>query len=100
MEYKNMVNVVANSNRTQFERADVLIKEMSKLTMDLLDYRYTAEHYKGEGTVVDDRKNQIKNSLVLVMTDIDIYMEQMGMTEEVKGKAAKRLDKLVKKLEI
>lgn len=99
MKYENMVKIMANSNRTQFERADVLIKEMSKLTMDLLDYRYTAEHYKGEGTVVDDRKNQIKNSLVLVMTDIDIYIEQMGMTEEVKDKANKRLGKLVNKID-
>ena len=99
MKYENMVKLMADSNRTQFERADILIKEMSKLTMDLLDYRYTAEHYKGEGTAVNDRKNQIKNSLVLVMTDIDIYMEQMGMTEEVKDKANKRLGKLVNKID-
>lgn len=99
MKYENMVKLMANSNRTQFERADILIKEMSKLTIDLLDYRYTAEHYKGEGTAINDRKNQIKNSLVLVMTDIDIYMEQMGMTEEVKDKANKRLGKLVNKID-
>lgn len=99
MKYENMVKLMADSNRSQFERADILIKEMSKLTMDLLDYRYTAEHYKGEGTAVNDRKNQIKNSLVLVMTDIDIYMEQMGMTEEVKDKANKRLGKLVNKID-
>lgn len=100
MKYKNMIKAVANSNRTQFERADILIREMCKLISDLLDYRYTSEHYKGDGNVVDDRINTIKNSLSLVVTDIDIYMEQMNMTEEVKGKAAKRLDKLVKKLEI
>lgn len=99
MKYENMVKLMADSNRSQFERADILIKEMSKLTMDLLDYRYTAEHYKGEGTAVNDRKNQIKNSLVLVMTDIDIYMEQMGITEEVKDKANKRLSKLVNKID-
>lgn len=99
MKYENMVKIMAKSNRTQFERADILIKEMSKLTIDLLDYRYAAEHYKGEGTAINDRKNQIKNSLVLVMTDIDIYMEQMGMTEEVKDKANKRLGKLVNKID-
>lgn len=100
MKYKNMIKAVANSNRTQFERADILIREMCKLISDLLDYRYTSEHYKGDGNVVDDRINAIKNSLALIVTDIDIYMEQMNITKEVRDKAAKRMDKLVNKLEI
>ncbi len=100
MKYKNMIKAVADSDRTQFERADILIREMCKLTSDLLDYRYASEHYKGDGNVVDDRINTIKNSLSLVVTDIDIYMEQMNITKEVKDKAAKRMDKLVNKLEV
>ena len=99
MKYENMVNVVANSNRTQFERGDILIKEMCKLSSDLLDYRYASEHYKGDGNVIDDRINAIKNSLALVVADIDIYMEQMEITEEIKNKTYKRLSRLVNKID-
>lgn len=99
-KYKDMVRVIADSDRTQFERADILIREMCKLTSDLLDYRYASEHYKGDGNVIDDRINAIKNSLALIVADVDIYMEQMNITKEVRDKAAKRMDKLVNKLEI
>jgi hypothetical protein len=98
MKYENMVKIIADSNRTQFERGDILIKEMNRLSTDILDYRYAAEHYNGEGTVIEDKRNQIKNSLVLIKSDLDIYIEQMGMTETVNNKSSKRLSKIVDKM--
>lgn len=98
MRYENMVKVIADSDRTQFERGDILIKEMNRLSSDILDYRYAAEHYSGDGTVLEDKRNQIKNSLVVIKSDLDVYMEQLGITEVVADKAAKRLDKIVSKM--
>ena len=98
MKYENMIKVMADGDKSQFERGDILIKEMNRLSSDILDYRYAAEHYKGNGTVLEDKKNHIKNSLVLVITDLDVYMEQMEITETVHDKANKRLNKLVEKI--
>ena len=98
MKYEEMVKIVANGQRTAFERGDVIIREMCGLIDSILDYRYAGEHYNGDGTALEDKKNLIKKNLVLVTTDLDIYMEQLGITEEVKNKATKRLEKIAKRV--
>lgn len=97
-KYKDLVSKIADGSKTQFERGDILIREFCRLAEDILDYRYAAEHYNGTGTLLDDKRNQIKNSLVLVKSDLDIYMEQMGITEVVNDKATKRLTRIVDRL--
>lgn len=99
MKYMDMVKTIANGERTAFERGDIIIRELCRLTEDILDYRYAGEHYDGNGTVLDDKRNQIKKSLVLVKSDLDVYMEQLGITDEVKDKSNKRLEKITNKIE-
>ena len=93
-----MVKTIADGDRTVFERGDIVIRELCKLTENILDYRYAGEHYDGDGTVLEDKKNKIKKTLVLVKSDLDVYMEQLGITDEVRDNTAKRLDKITKKI--
>lgn len=98
MKYKDMVKTVANGNKTQFERGEIIIKEMNRLSTDILDYRYAAERCSGDyGTVLEDRKNHIKKALVVLKSDLDIYIEQLGLTEDITKKATERLDRLVER---
>ena len=99
MKYMDMIKKIANGERTAFERGDIIIRELCRLTEDILDYRYAGEHYNGDGTVLDDKRNQIKKSLVIVKSDLDVYMEQLGITDEVRDKSNKRLEKIANKIE-
>ena len=98
MEYENMVKLMTNDGQDQFRRAERLIREMCDLIVQLLDYRFIAEKYDGNGTVDEDHKNQLKKTLALIVSDMDIYMEQTGITEDVKDKANKRLARLVNRI--
>ena len=97
MDYKEMIKVIAEDGRSIEDRSNIVIREMCRLIGDICDYDYTVNHYKGDGTAVEDKRNQIKNSLALVMSDLDIYAEQLGITTGVKDKAYKRLKKLTDK---
>ena len=96
--YNELVKKIANDKRTSFERGDILVREMCQLIDKIMNYRYTAEHYDGTGNALEDMRNRIKKDLTLVKTDLDIYMEQLGVTEDVEDKATKRLEKLVKRM--
>ena len=99
MKYNEMVKKIADGNKTRFERGEVIIKEMNKLSTDILDYKYAAEHCSDDyGTVVEDRKNHIKNSIIVLKSDLDVYIEQLGLTEVIDKKATERLDRLAKKM--
>lgn len=100
MKYEKALRIISTSNRTEYERAENLIKEMCRLTTDLLDYRYAVENYKidGSSTVLQDNLAKIKNSLALVVSDIDIYMDQMGITNKVKQKAVDRVNRIANKV--
>ena len=81
---------------SEVERGDILIKDMCRVTTDLLNYRYTINHYVGDNTstVVTDIVCQIKNSLALLLSDMEIYMDQMDIVDKVRDKADKRLWKM------
>ena len=98
MKYKEAVSKMANGNRDELDRGDVIIREMCRLTNDLLDYRYTISHYEGtqEG-VYSDKVGTIKNSLAVLLGDIDMYTEYMGITEKVQQKKEERVIKLANK---
>lgn len=98
MEYREMVEKIANGHKTTVERGEMIIKESSRLITDIVNYRYMLEHYNGGGTTVEDTRNLLKKSLAQVKTDLDIYIEQLGATEEVERKANKRLEKIMRKL--
>lgn len=98
MKYKEAVSKMANGNRDELDRGDIIIREMCRLTNDLLDYRYTISHYEGtqEG-VYSDKVGTIKNSLAVLLGDIDMYTEYMGITEKVQQKKEERVIKLANK---
>lgn len=98
MKYEEMIKVLANNGMSELEREDILIREMAKLVEDLLHYRYVMTH-ETKGTVVEDSKNLIKKSATLVETDLSVLIEQMGLTDDVRKRARKRLDKLVDKVD-
>lgn len=98
MKYKEAVSKMVNGNRDELDRGDIIIREMCRLTNDLLDYRYTISHYEGtqEG-VYSDKVGTIKNSLAVLLGDIDMYTEYMGITEKVQQKKEERVIKLANK---
>ena len=99
MGYKEDVVKIANSDKTSFERGDIIIKEMNRLATNILDYRYAAEHYEGNGNVLEDTKNNVVNSLAILISDLDVYTEQLGVEDKIKYKTYKRIEKIAKKVD-
>lgn len=97
MNYKEMVKVIAEDGN-EATKGNIVVREMCHLIDSILDYNYAVDNYVGDGTVIEDKRNQIKNKMTLVVTDFDIYMEQLGLTEEVEKKTIKRLEKLTKRV--
>jgi len=97
---KDAIRIIATSDRNEEERAEIMIKDMCRLTSDLLDYKYAFDHYEGsEGsTVLRDKVNTIKNSMVLLMSDMKIYAEQMDITDDVETLIDKRINKIAEKV--
>lgn len=97
MEYRDNVKILARNERDEIEAAEVIIKEMCQLTTSFLNYKYTVDHYKGEGTAISDKVDTIKNNLAVLLGDIDVYMEQMNITSKVVDKKESRIARLAKK---
>lgn len=93
MKYDELVKKNVD-NVTSFERGDVLVREMCQLIDNIMGYRYVAEN--GKGTQLEDNKNKVKKSIILVKSDLDVYIEQLGITEDVSDGARKRLKRLIK----
>ena len=95
-EYIELVKVIADSDKTEFERGEIVIKDMSKVISDILDYKYAAENYKGDAEgVLDDKINSIKNSVARLESDLDVYKERMGISKKVAQKKEDRAAKIV-----
>lgn len=97
-KYEELVKVVANSNRSEKERGEILVREIAQLIDKILNYNYTVEHYDGDGTAISDRRNEVKNAIALVKSDLDVYTEQLGLTEVVDKKVADRLEAISKRI--
>lgn len=97
MNYKEMVKIIAKDGN-EVAKGNIIAREMCHLIDSILDYNYAVDNYIGDGTVIEDKRNQIKNKIALVVTDLDIYMEQLGLTEGVEKKTIKRLEKLTKRV--
>lgn len=95
MKYGEMVKVIAASDKTEFERGEIVIKDMSKVIADILDYKYAAENYKGSAEdVLKDKVNSVKNSIARLESDMDIYKEVMGISKRVEQKKTDRIEKI------
>ena len=96
------IKTIAINGKNEVEMGDAMIKDMCRLTNDLLDYRYVVEHYEANSessTMLRDRVNVVKKSMVVLMSDMEIYAEQMDITDEVEKLINKRINKIVKRLE-
>ena len=98
---RDTIKIIANTDMSIHDRGNNLIKDMSKLTENILDYRFACENYKGgtNSTVTDDMVNKIKNSLALLISDINIYTEQLHITNKVRDKADKRLNRIANRIQ-
>lgn len=101
MKYEDALRTISTSGKTETERADILIKEMCRLTSDLLDYRYVVENCKTDGnsTAIADYVGKIKNSMALVVSDMDILMDQFDITDKVRQKAVDRVNRIADRIE-
>ena len=92
---KENIELVAKSGKTEFERADMLMRSMSKLSIAMLDYKYAYDNYEGNREeILKDRTMAIKNAMAVVLSDAEIYMYLLGITELTKQKASGRIDKV------
>lgn len=96
--YEDKIKYLATTDKTELERGDVIIKDMARLMQDLTDYRYAKEHYNGTGDVLKDKIMSIKNSIAVMMGDMDIYMEVVNITDMVKAKNNKRIDTIYNRI--
>lgn len=96
MKYNDAIEVIVNNNT--MDRMEVIIKDMCRLTTDILDYDYTLKNYNGNGTVIEDQRNKIKNSLAILESDLDIYKKMLGINEDVFATKAKRVTRIAEKI--
>lgn len=98
-EYEEALKAIVNSNRDELDRGDMIISEMCKLTQNLLDYRYAVNHYEGnQKGVLIDKIGTIKNTLSVLLGDIDMYMEYVDITDKVNKKKEERVIKIAAKI--
>ncbi len=98
--YDDAIKTMVKNGKDELDRGDIIIKEMSRLTQDLLDYRYTVNHYEGnQKGVYSDKISTIKNTLSILLGDIDMYMEYVGIADKVDKKKKERIIKLAEKIE-
>lgn len=99
-DYETAVKALAhNGDKNEFDRADMVIKEMSRVISNLLDYKHTVDYYKGnQDGVIEDKKNTVINSLSVLLGDVDMYMESVGIADKVMKKKENRIHKLADKL--
>ena len=94
MDAKEAIKVLANDmTTTEREFEGRLIKGMAEVISNIIDYQYADIHYNGENRVADllERSKQIKNSIGIMLGDLQVYMERMGITNMAWGKATSRL---------
>ena len=100
MKYEEAIKIMTSGDRDELDRGDILIREMCRLTNDLLDYRYTVQNYKGDQNgIYSDKVGSIKNTLAILLGDVDMYMEYMDITDKVNKKKESRVIKLAEKKE-
>ena len=86
------------SDKDEDERIDLIIKAMSKLTNDLLDYRYMVNNYKGDSQeLFANKMDTIKNAIAVLEGELDIYKTMNGITEKTRKRKEQRVSKLAMK---
>lgn len=100
MKYEEAVKKLTKSNKSCFDRGDMIIRDCCKLITDIQNYRYTYDHYKGgeNNTVLKDKLMTIKNSLGIIIGDIDTYAEMLNITDLVKDKCESRIIEIADKI--
>ena len=76
------------------KQSNILLRNMGQLVSAICNYDYAVENYSGNGTVMEDRKNEVCKQLALVKYDLNAYIDDLGLTEEVNNKVEKRAKKL------
>lgn len=98
-DYSEMIQVIANSDRTVEERGELVVRDMCRTINAILDYKYTLQHFADRGTALEDKRNVVKNNLALLENDLDIYKQMLGIGKEVFTAKVKRAEKVAGKIE-
>ena len=98
MNYEEALEVCANSDKTVENRGELIIRNMCRMINDILDYKYALENYHGTGTVIDDKRNVVKNSMALLESEIDIYKTMLDITDDVFTTKVKRTVRIAEKI--
>ena len=86
-------------NKPHTDLSNSLTRSMCRTANELLDYDYVLRHYKGDtkSTVIQDHLNRVINNLGILLSDLDIYMETLGINAAVQIKVDKRKNRISKK---
>ena len=97
-EYKVIVNKLSQDTDLMTQ-TDVIIREMCQAIDRMLKYRYSNHNYnKGNrDEVLKDKANEIKNSMSILLGDIDIYLSCLNVTDQTEEKKEQRLLRQFKK---
>ncbi len=94
MDARRAIEILAyDVNITEREQESRAIKGMAEVMCSIVDYQYADQHYNGDTREVDlqDRRKQVKNAIGIMLGDLQVYMEMLGITNMAWGKATSRL---------
>ena len=97
--YREMIKELAESEISDIERGDLLIRDMCKTIDAILVYKYTKDYYSGNSdSVIQDRINAIDQAMAVMVGNMDIYMEILQITYSVQQHNNKRIQKILKRI--
>lgn len=98
---KKSLDTITSASYDEFHYEKEVIKMMCKVTTTLLEHEHTYYNFYGKGRerILQEEKNKVKKDLVLLLSNIEILTEMLGIREEVKTKTEMRLKKVAERIE-
>lgn len=92
--------ILNNGHYTTEERGELLIRSFAKVTEAIVNYNYAKNHYDGDdsSSVLKDKLSSIKSQFSLLVSDMELYEEHLGIKELVDAKAQSRLRKMAERI--
>lgn len=92
--------ILENGSVNTNERGQLLIRSLCRAVDSIVDYNYAETHYRGDknSTVMKDKVSAIKNTLAVVVSDMELYMTALDIADNTRVKAHNRICRMADRI--